>query len=60
MKQYFYSYQCYVDGVKAACGHHVTELSDDPVNAVNDAIKYIRDRNDDQSIDVHLLAFNKI
>jgi hypothetical protein len=60
MKQYFYSYQCYVDGVKGSCGHHVTELNDNPATAIKDAIKYIRDRNDDQSIDVHLLAFNKI
>ena len=60
MSLYFYSYQGYIGGFKKMSGHNVTELNDNPEKANKEAIQIIRDSNDDQSIDVHLLAFNKV
>ena len=60
MSLYFYSYQGYIGGVKSMCGHNVRELNDNPENANKEAIQIIKDFNDDQSMDVHLLALNKI
>ncbi|PHS21806.1 MAG: hypothetical protein COA84_14855 [Robiginitomaculum sp.] len=60
MGQYFYSYQGYIGGVKAMCGHNVKELNNDPDKAAIEAVQAVRNSNDNQSIDVHLLALNKI
>ena len=60
MSLYFYSYQGYIGGVKAMCGHNVIELNDNPEKANKEAIQTIKDSNDNQSINVHLLAFNKV
>ena len=60
MIKYFYSYQGYVNGVEVMCGHNTGDLNSNPSKAINEAIQIIRDSNNNQAMDVHILAFNKI
>ena len=60
MKQYFYSYYTYKDGLKSSFGHGSIEVDNESRDAYNEIIMEIESKLDDRSIVIHLIAFNLI
>ena len=60
MKQYFYSYFSYLNGVKMSFGHGAVSVDYDSKEGYAEALKAIEKDVNDKAKVIHLVAFNLI